>query len=271
MVEASWKHRGSVTMLPPGHKSAAKLSSTRLHAPTYSVAMAYVIESFGAGGKSGRVGDLVFAQTQGGTIARVRPKASRWRSPAQVAQERRLARCKRVWDTMGREEVALWRAYSLERAAALPVADRKRLASAWALFSGLGSKFLQVHGGEDVPRVPPTGRFLGDAIGVTVEGATGPEWATHKGDGLLLRFVADGTNREGVLTELMAQPLSCAHNLPRPKSYVALGFAAMAAGSPVEVPVSMDLHWACAVRFVEAATGRATGLVEIGTATIPLG
>lgn len=219
--------------------------------------MAYVLESAGMGKQSGVIGDMVLVQTEGGTIARARPRGSRRRSEGQIAQGRRIELAGWAWQDLSMEEAQAWRTYALEQAAALPVGSRKRLASARSLFSGLGSKYLQIHGGREMPRLPPTGRFLGDAIGVTVSA-----------EGRLLGFVADASNREGVRTEILAQSLTCPHNMARPKSYVSLGFASMEAGVPVVRDPGYGASWACAVKFVEASTGRQTGLIEIGRATV---
>jgi hypothetical protein len=252
--------------------------------------MAFVRESVGAGGQSGIIGDVVMVQTQSGTIMRSRPRGSHNRTPAQVAQGRRLELARFAWELLGDEEVAAWRTYALEQAAASPRNSRKRMTSGWSAFSGLASKYLQVHGGRTVPSLPPVGRFLGDALEVSVAtsenptpsawGVTPGEFGSYslssppsadpppQGEGYSLAFSADGANRPGVLTEIKAQPLRSRHNLPNPNSYVTIGFIAFETGVPVELPMNLPGTWACAVRFVEAATGRMTELVPIGKATI---
>ena len=219
--------------------------------------MAFVIEGVGLSGQSGLVGNAVLVQTAGGTVLRSRPSGRRRRSEGQRAQDARIKIVNRRWQELSREGAQLWRTYALERAAAEPRGSRKRMASAQSLFSGLGSKYLQVHGGEGVPPLPPTGRFLGDALNVSVVGLS-----------QALRFTADRANREGVVTELLAQSLTCIHNLPRPKSYVSLGFVAFAADGSFDAPVALSLDWACGVRYVEIATGRATEIVEIGPVSL---
>ena len=219
--------------------------------------MAFVREAAGAGAQSGALGNTVLVQTEGGTIIRSRPSGRRRRSEGQLAQDRRIGIVNRRWRELSREDASAWRGYALERAAAEPRGSRKRMASAQSLFSGLGSKYLQVHGGDLVPPLPPTGRFLGDVLSVTVSGLS-----------QALRFTADRANREGVVTELLAQSLTCIHNLPRPKSYVSLGFVAFEADGSFDAPVALSQDWACGVRYVEIATGRATEIVEIGSVSL---
>ena len=219
--------------------------------------MAFVREAAGAGAQSGVLGNTVLVQTEAGTIIRARPTGTRRRSEGQRAQDARIEIVNRRWRELSREEAQLWRTYALERAAAEPRGSRKRMASAQSLFSGLGSKYLQLHGGDLVPEEPPTGPFLGDVLKVS---------ATGLAQGL--RFSADRANRDGVVTELLAQRLGCIHNLPRPKSYVSVGFVAFAAGGSFDAPVAFGRDWACAVRYVETATGRATALVEIGSVSL---
>ena len=217
--------------------------------------MAYVRESAGMGAASGVLGNVVYAQTQGGTVVRGRPQGSRERSPKQIEQGRRLGTVHHAWNALDDAEAEAWRVYALGQAARNPQTGGMRIPSAYSLFSGLGAKYLQVHGGFVVPSLPPGGRFAGDALSVTVA----------KGDGTLV-FDAGGANREGVLTELLAQRLGGPHNAAKARSYVSLGFFAFEAGVPVAVEVGWGAYWACAFRFVEAATGRMTEMVEIGKA-----
>ena len=217
--------------------------------------MAYVRESAGMGAASGALGNVVFAQTQGGTVVRGRPRGSRERSPKQIEQGLRLGIVHHAWNALDDVEAEAWRVYALGHAVRNPATGGMRIPSAYSLFSGLGAKFLQVHGGFAVPSLPPLGRFAGDALSVAVA----------KGDERLV-FSADGASREGVLTELLAQRLKGPHNAAKAKSYVSLGFFEFEAGVPVEVEVGWGAYWACAVRSVEAATGRMTEMVEIGKA-----
>ncbi len=212
-------------------------------------------ESAGMGPASGVLGNVVLAQTQGGTIMRSRPQGARRRSEKQVEQGHRLRIAHYHWNELSDAEAEAWRMYALGQAARNPQTGGMKIPAAYWLFCGLAAKYLQVHGGLQVPSNPPTGRFAGDALSIAVA----------KGEGELV-FTADGSSREGVLTELLGQVLTGPHNAPKVKSYASLGFFSFEAGVPVIVPAPVGAYWACATRFVEAATGRMTELVEIGKA-----
>ena len=203
------------------------------------------------------LGSVVYAQTEGGTVMRSRPRATKGRSEAQEAASRRLERAQAIWNGLDDGEVRAWRDYALREAGRDPrTGGTRRLAANW-VFKGLAAKYLQVHGGLDAPRLPPEGAFRGDLLDVTVEGLP-----------RALRFASGESNRPGVLTELMVQRLKNRNNETRPRSYVSLGFVAFRAGVPVEVPAPFVGHAALAVRYVEAATGRMTEIVEIGRVTV---
>lgn len=218
--------------------------------------MAFLREAAGFGSQSGVLGNVVMVQTEGGTIMRARPASRRRRGVGRTPQAERLAIVKRAWDALDEEAVSAWRTYALERAAESPRGSRARITPAYSHFSGLASKVLQLRGGTQVPSLPPRGVFLGDGLWVTVEGGEGE-----------LRFTSDGAGREGVVCELLTQRLSGPHNATRPKSYVNAAFVAFEGPETVTVPVGYGRHWACAVRFVEASSGRMTPIVEVGRAT----
>ena len=77
-------------------------------------------------------------------------------------------------------------------------------------------------------------------------------------------FVASGANAPGVVTELLVQPLVNAYRRSYADKYAGAGFHAFPAAGTVEVPVRAGAV-AVAYRFVLAATGQETALVELGT------
>ena len=129
------------------------------------------------------IGDVVMVQTQSGTVMRSRPHGSHVRSEAQIAQGRRLELARFAWERLSDEEAGAWRVYALEQAASSPRGSRKRMTSGWSAFSGLASKYLQIHGGRTVPSLPPLGRFLGDALEVSVSTSENPTPAPPQGEG----------------------------------------------------------------------------------------
>ncbi|MCW5937608.1 MAG: hypothetical protein KIT11_09920 [Fimbriimonadaceae bacterium] len=107
------------------------------------------------------------------------------------------------------------------------------------------------------PRLPPASPFGGDAVAVTV--AALPE---------ALRYAADRANAEGVVTELMAARVRSALAEPRDRDYRILGRARFVEGGlDVDVPVPPG-RYAVAVRFVKIATGQASAVLRLGTASV---
>lgn len=219
--------------------------------------MATITQGAGFGTISGRAGNAVFARTMGGTVLRERPGYLPPRTTAQDAHAWRMKIVHTLWEALTDEEFEAWQAYALAQMVRNPQTGGLRKPSPYNLFTGLGIKYLQVHGGHAVPTLPPTGRFLGDLLTPTVSGA--PE---------ALVLHADGSNAPGVLTELLAQRLVRARNAPKTKSYISQGFYRFENGAPIAVPVPSQWTYACAIRFVEAATGRMTEMYPIGRATV---
>jgi hypothetical protein len=170
---------------------------------------------------------------------------------------RYLALANRAWRDLDPSQAEAWRAYARRHPVRDPETGLLRVPAAVNLFVGLSVKYLQIHGGTSVPLAPPAGVFMGDVVDVTVEA-----------DGAGLRFTADAANRPGVLTELLAQRLAGRNNATRPRSHKSQAFAAFSGAGDSRSVALWPSWWAAAVRFVEASSGRATGLVEIGRAKI---
>ena len=209
------------------------------------------------GGLSGAMGSIVVAQTQDGLVVKDRSRVQPRRSEKQIEHGMRLGVVNRAWDALTPEECAAWRAYAATLAARSPETGGMKIPQAYGLFSGLGTKFLQMHGGATVPMLPPSGRFAGDALRIAVAGGIKEVTAT-----------ADRASAAGVLTEILGQRLSGRNNLPKARDYVSLGFVTFAAGVPVSVPVGRAGPWAIAYRFVEASSGRMTDSLPAGTAIV---
>lgn len=206
---------------------------------------------------SGRLANLVIAQTKNGAILKTRPTGRRDRSPAQAAQARRLALVNAAWRALTPEEAAAWARHADEGAAYDPAVGRIVAPAAYSIFVALGTKRLQAVPGSDVPLLPPAAPFLGDALPLVVEPAPAA-----------LRLRSSRANLPGTLTEILAQPLRVLHNATKARSYASLGFFALEAGAPVLVPLPRPGPWAYAARYVEAASGRATELMPLGRAVV---
>lgn len=209
------------------------------------------------GRMSGTFGTAVLSQTQDGTVMRARPAGNPHRSAGQRAQDARMIFANRMWQTMTFEQATAWRSYALSLATRNPATGGLRMPAAYRLFTGYSTKYLQIHGGVEAPGLPPSGRFNGDVVNVSLEGGSNE-----------VVLVADRANLPGVLTEIKGQRVKNPNNLPKAKSYVTLGFVSFEAGVPVSIPVGLPGTWVFAIGFVEASSGRMTEAAEIGRAAI---
>lgn len=148
------------------------------------------------GGMSGKVGNMVFARTELGTILRERPMGRRRDSDAQTQVAGNLRKANWAWNDLEWEQVQAWQVYAAKLKRRNPETRLLVAPRAVNVFIGLATKFLQIHPNGVIPRDPPQGRFLGDIIEVAVS-ADGPN----------LVFTADGNNVPGVVTELLIQRL----------------------------------------------------------------
>ena len=204
--------------------------------------MAKMVLNAGFAGASGRVGNAVLVQTEGGVVLRERPGYVPSRTGKQVEVGGRLARINRAWDALDAEQAEAWRAFG-----------RGEGRKGYSAFVALGSKYLHLHGGYAVPTDPPGEPFLGDLVRVLPVAVAGG-----------VRFDADRASAPGAVAELLAQALSGPNNAAKKDGYRSLGFATFAPGA---MGARFDLPpgpHALAYRFVEAATGRMTGLLPLG-------
>ena len=239
---------------------------------------------------SGRMGSIVLVETEYGTVVRDRPRGPRGKSALQVESEARLAAASRAFGALTREEGRAWAAYGAELAEAHPRTGRVVGLSAQQAFNRLASKLLQIDPRAALPKAPPAAPFFGDGVRVTVSpsfacerGCRGergdsraPDLSTPqpppltgvRGGGAGVAFSASSANATGVLTELLLQPLASGHRRTYLERYRTRAFAAFADDARA-VTVPCPKGWvAAAVRFVEAATGRTTALVEIGVVLV---
>ena len=235
-----------------------------------------VLKDDGGGARlSGRLGGRVYRSVNGMTVVAAAPQANDARSPAQLAQRARLDLANRLWADLPLDAHVRWRAWAATRGGR---GDN--------LFRGLAAKYLQVHGGNAAPTEPPASAFLGDGVVVAASslpsGRSGVESVAHdhgsaddggtptlpspKGEAPCVTFSASGPNSAGVVTELLLQRLPARHRLPRARDYRTRAFVAFA-GRPFALPVAPGAY-ACAIRFVRAATGQATAVVPLGTVEV---
>lgn len=219
--------------------------------------MAKVATSGTIGGMSGKVGGLVFARTESGTILRETPEGRRDDSEAQYRIAWNLRKANSAWRGLEWEQVLAWQAYAATLKRRNPQTGLLVAPKAYNVFIGLATKFLQANPNGEIPLGPPQGRFFGDLVQVSVE-AQGPN----------LLYTADRDNAPGVVTELLLQRLTGRNNAPKERSYVAAGFMAFDTEHREFEHGVFPWTYAAAIRFVEAATGRMTDLFPIGRATV---
>lgn len=198
-----------------------------------------------AAGISGRAGNAVFVATAQGTILRDRPIVRDDPSPAQQAVRDRLSQVSRAWRAMTPAQAQLWRNYALELGEP----------NAQNVFNRLGTKVLQVSPGGSLPLAPPTSPFPGDAVRVQVTGEPGA-----------VRVQPLRANAPGVVTEILVQSLPSVHCRTYLSKYRTAQFVAFGAAA-VSVPLRRGV-WALATRFVDAATGQSTEILEVGLVVV---
>lgn len=206
---------------------------------------------------SGRLGNVGYANTEYGVVVRSLPAGGAEPTLARLRLRWAMKDANRVWQELSAEEAEAWQAYARGLRKRNPQTGLETVPKGVHTFTGLAVKYLQLHGGRDVPKTPPVGAFLGDTVDVLLGS-----------DPTGLLFTAGSANRAGVTTELLAQRLWGKNNRPKQNGYVSLGFVEFEQPGQVYRVGRNVGTYAAAYRFVEVATGRSTVPVEIGRATV---
>ncbi len=204
----------------------------------------------------GRMGDLVVVQLKNGQALRGRPTYRRRSSPAQQGASGRLTQATAAWNGLTADQAQAWNRYAatVERHGSL--SGEAYTPTGFCTFTGLATKVLQANPEASIPVDPPTSAFEGDSVLVAAEAAEGA-----------VRFAASGANAAGVVTELMLQKLANVRRKPTTR-YGSAAFVAYAQGALAhDVPVEPGVY-ACAYRFVRAATGQATLPQPVGVVVV---
>ena len=204
-------------------------------------------------GLHGKSGSTVFVQTADGTYVRDRIVPHDPRTASQLANRQRLARASRAWSEMEPEQVQAWESYAQSLATRNPATGQWRSPRPMNLFTTLYSKLLQLDSAS-LPPSPPATPFFGDVVAVSVD-------ATDDG---AIRFTANRANHEGIVTELLLQPLAAPNRRTYERAYRSRAIKAFTEESlTADVPAEPGWY-ACAFRFVNGETGQETPLVELG-------
>ena len=198
-------------------------------------------------GLRGKSGSVVFVHVGGETRVRRRMVPHNPQTPAQQANRAAHGRAMRAWSLLDAGARGRWAEWA-----------RARGGKGQTTFAALYGKALRVDPLAPPPQAPPARPFFGDAALVS---ASAPSAGA-------VRFAASAPNRAGVVTELLVQPLlSLARRTYRDK-YRHAAYVAFAPGHLTRDVSCVPGVVALAYRFVDAATGQATELVELGVVTV---
>ena len=179
----------------------------------------------------------------------------------------RMERAGASWEDLSDESVEAWRRFAKGLVRKASVSGDRYHPVAFNVFSGLFCKLQQIHPDAPVPLWPPFGSFAGDGIELSVAPLPQPPLRDEPlGEGAIL-YRASGENAAGVLTELLYQRLPGRHRLPKAK-YKSGGFRHFSEGDLEFVLPVEPGPYACAYAFVEASTGRTTGVWPLGTVAV---
>lgn len=199
----------------------------------------------------GRVGEDVLVRTRSGIAVRQRPKYKQFPNPATEGARARLLAAKDAWNEMNSAQVAEWRDYARTQIKVSPTDGSRYSPIAYNAFVGLATRYLQASPTSPIPLVPPTEAFTGDRVTLTLVGIEGG-----------VRVVPSGPNSPGVTTEILMQVLPNERRSPT-KFYKSLLFHVFT-NEPLDIPLPKGV-FAFSTRFVQLATGQASGELLLGT------
>lgn len=200
----------------------------------------------------GKSGNITFAQTKFGIEYKSNPIRTQPPSAAQLAQQARVKRAAAAFKQLTAPQNLAWQTYAQSRL--VKTKSGAHVApSAYAAFTGLYTKFVQVNPSGTPPTVPPASEFAGDNVVVTVTANDGT-----------ITFTANKANATSVTTELLLQPLKNVFRKPT-ANYASKGFFTFATGTLSKTLTVTPGAYAVAIRFVSTATGQEVDKVLLGT------
>lgn len=210
--------------------------------------MAKATGSVLTGGLKGSAGTVVFVSQPYGMVVRPRQKPNDPHTTLQEQSRVRMRRAAVAWRGMTVAQADAWRKFA--------VSQRQDARRANTLFCRLAVRYLQMFPDAEVPLVPPSSGFAGDAVAVTVTP-----------NGQSVRFSANMANQPEVMTELLLQPLASPHRRTYLEKYRSAGFFRFGPSLSFDKAVPKGVY-ACAVRFVQSTTGQTSPVIECGTVQV---
>lgn len=201
---------------------------------------------------SGSVPQFTVLEQAGGLVLRRKAVFRRALSDRQKEAAWRLRAAAEIWQGFGRAQGQAWEHYARTLVRRHRFSGQEYTPTAFAAFTALATKVLQIDPEAPVPTWPPEAPFEGDGLVVSVEAILGG-----------LEFMADRPDAPGVTTEILVQRLRNARAKPVPV-YPSQGFVVFAPGT-MRWELALRPGWySAAVRSVLAMTGQTTRLVPIG-------
>ena len=205
----------------------------------------------------GKDGNLVVRKGRTGLIATPRVTPKNPRSIGQTKARGNLDRSSKAFANMTTAQAAQWNLFGASIVRHDPVSGKSYTSTGIAAWNELTTKFYQITPTGTAPLTPPTSAFSGDSLSVGFTGGSAQ-----------VTFAASAGNATGVRTEILLQQLKGRNRKPSAGGYVSRAFFPFAAGS-LTFNLSVGAgYWAAAYRFVNVATGQATGLVALGTVVV---
>lgn len=195
----------------------------------------------------GSLGNIVLIEMPSGyQVMREKVLPEDPKSDAQMNWRNCMRRAAEAVKNLSDEEFAAWTQYvqTLVPAGQRPPAVASE-------FIKLAAKVVQVSPEAEIPTLPPTAGFVGDGIEVKVSGGAGT-----------IEFRSALPNTEGIVTEVLVQPLNSRNRQAYDRHYRSRGFVDFSTG-PLEVEARTGVV-ACAVRFVKVATGQTSAIIPVG-------
>jgi hypothetical protein len=216
--------------------------------------MATVKLSVFARALSGKVGNVVFANTKEGTVMRERETPRNPNTQAQQSVRAAFRRVTQQWRSLTTAQAGAWNAWAARWRQEQPTTDEVFNLTGFNWFVKLGAKFLAVNpSASAAPVIPPAAAYPGDSITVSTVGGTGQ-----------VTFTASGPNGANSTTELMVQRVTGPNSRASRGGFRIRAYNTFATGSLSANVTLPEGYYATAYQFVNRVTGQQGPFVQLG-------